>query len=133
MKKFFVTHSKNFNYQKELYDTIKTSKINREFEILYTTQFEDFQTIKDELRKVDCLICEVTYPTIEIGIEMEWARSVEIPIISIAYKGTGVSKGVRLISHKVIEYTSSEDLIINLEECVEELGMRENKMNIFNF
>lgn len=122
IKHIYVTHSKNFNYEAELYKPLKASRLNKRFSFLLSSDFENFSIARDVIRKVDCLICEVTYPTIEIGVEMEWARNLNIPIVCAAFKGTGVSKDVRMLSHKVIEYNCSEDLMLQLEIAIAELG-----------
>lgn len=128
VKNIFVTHSESFDYKKELYLPIKESKLSKDCNILYTTQFENFEVAREVIRKVDFVFCEVTFPTIEIGIEMEWARNLKIPIICAAFKGGGISQDIHLMSYKVIEYGSSEELLMKLKNAIDSYSA-EKKMN----
>jgi len=123
MKNIYVSHSKEFNYQDELYNLIRNSELNTLFNIIlpHETNTEQFNS-KDFLKN-ECyvFVIEASYPTIGSGIEAGWANAYEIPIITIYKKGFKLKGSIKSISTEVIEYSSYDDLIIKLKDVLERI------------
>lgn len=63
------------------------------------------------IKNSDLLIVELTEKGVGIGIEAGYAHAMNIPIITIAQKGSDISTTLRGISKKVAFYDNPEDLV----------------------
>ncbi|MDD2823079.1 MAG: hypothetical protein PHQ59_03265 [Candidatus Daviesbacteria bacterium] len=117
--KIYVTHSSGFDYQKELYQPLRKSKLNNLHEITLPHEFflEQFNS-KEYLKECDLVLAEVSYPSEGQKIELGWASSYKVPIICIYKKGKKISDTLKTASNVFIEYESSEDMIQKLTESL---------------
>ena len=110
--KVYISHSKNFDFQNELYKPLKDAGLPVEFIFPHEegaapyTSKELFQN-----HKVDYVLAEVSYPATDQGIELGWADIYKIPIICIYKKGTKPAGSLRVISGDIYEYDNLIDLI----------------------
>lgn len=79
----YISHSRNFDFVKELYIPIRESRLNTEH--FFLLPHEDSDTVfptKDyfESQECDMVIAEVSYPSTGQGIELGWAEMLHIPI-----------------------------------------------------
>ncbi|MFC1721559.1 hypothetical protein ACFL0Z_01450 [Patescibacteria group bacterium] len=111
--KIYISHSKDFDFQNELYQPIRTSALNTDHEI--TLPHEDSNSrhfnSKEYLPQCDLMIAEVSYPTTGTGIELGWADAFEIPIICLHKKDVKPPGSTRVVCKKFIEYDSAKELI----------------------
>ena len=87
--KIYVSHSKNFDYKKELYEVLENTNLKHEFILPHKDSDKSFNT-KDLLmdKKCDLVLAEVSYPATGQGIELGWADVYKIPIVCIYKKNS---------------------------------------------
>jgi hypothetical protein len=110
--RIYFCHSKEFDYQRNLYTPVRKSLLNMEHNIFLP--HEDLQkTIKskDIIRDCDIVFAEVSFPATGMGIEIGWADAFGVPIVCLYGKNAQVSKSLRFITNDFIEYDNSEDLV----------------------
>ena len=108
----YFCHSKDFDYQNELYTPLRQSALNAEhtFFLPHEDQLKTLKS-KDLIRTCDIVFAEVSYPATGMGIELGWADAAGVPIICCHRPGATVSGSLRFISDTFIEYTGAADLI----------------------
>jgi hypothetical protein len=125
--KIYIAHSTEFDFKKDLYQPIKSSRLNSEHEFIFLpktyTEASDFVT-RDIIKTCDLVIAEVSFPSTGLGIELGWADVFKCPIICIYKKGRKISDSLKVVTDNVIEYTDKKDLIDKVSGEVEVL---ENK------
>lgn len=115
--KIYVTHSSNFDYQNELYQPLRKSKLNNMYEITLPHEHTTDQfSSKDYMKNCNLILAEVSYPSTGQGIELGWANSHNVPILCLYRKGTTPSDSLKVIANTFIEYESSEDMVQKLTE-----------------
>ncbi len=87
--KIYFCHSREFDYQKELYDPIRESHLNTQHEIIFPHE-NNFQTIntKEVIKNCDIIFAEVSFPSTGLGIELGWADTYVIPIVCVSKVST---------------------------------------------
>ncbi len=117
----YLGHSKNFAFEKELYEPIRNSRLNNKHTIVLPHEKSDkpFNS-KEFLKNCDLMIAEVSYPATGLGIELGWADIYGIPIICIYKKNTKPSGSLKVITDKFLEYSNSEELIVKIEEIIKQ-------------
>lgn len=110
--KIYVCHSKNFDFQNELYKPLKDSGLPVEFIFSHEEGAQQYNS-KDlfQNHKVDYVLAEVSYPATGQGIELGWADAYKIPIICIYKKGAKPAGSLKVITNTIVEYENLTDLI----------------------
>jgi len=118
--KIYVSHSRNFDFQKELYEPIRKSSLNNKhtFILPHEKSDEPFNSKEYLKNQCDLLIAEVSNPETGLGIELGWADIYEVPIICIYRKGSKLSGSLKVISKSFIEYSNSAELISEIEKVI---------------
>jgi|WetSurMetagenome_2_1015567.scaffolds.fasta_scaffold720672_2 hypothetical protein len=127
MKTIYFGHSREFDYQNELYIPIRESKLNKEYNIIFPHEYsQELYDTKGLFKsaKCDLFATEVSYPSTGLGIEMAWAGLYNIPIICFYKKDAKISGSLQAVTDKFIEYKDKTDLINKLRE---ELCKRDTK------
>jgi hypothetical protein len=120
--KIYVCHSSVFDYKKELYEPIRHSELNNNYEFIFPHETNDqFINSKEIIPQCDLIISEVSYPSTGMGIELGWADKDNRQILFIHKKGLKVSKSLKTVSFDFIEYIDSGDLIGKLKLFMEKL------------
>jgi len=109
--KIYIGHSKEFDYENELYQPIRHSQLNNEHEITLAHEGATDRVTKDIIRASDVMIAEVSFPSTGLGIELAWADSLGCPIICMYCKGSTVSASLKAVSDTFIEYADANDMI----------------------
>lgn len=113
--KIYICHSKNFDFQKELYKPLKESGLPVEFIFPHEDSSESFNSRElFEKHGCDYVLGEVSYPATGQGIELGWADVFEIPILCFYKSGTKPAGSLSVITEKIIEYSDPGDLINHL-------------------
>lgn len=113
--KIYISHSRFFEFKKELYEPIRQSPLNDEHEIIFPHEFSEASFDSRELFKsCDLMIAEVSFASIGLGIELGWANSQNLPIIALHKSTTQISPSVSKVTNNIISYTDSPDLIQKL-------------------
>lgn len=117
--KIYLAHATRFDFKKELYEPLKKSSLVKKHEIEF---FFDSKTIPDSTKEMiqnsDLVLAEVSYPSLGEGIELGWADLYKKPIICFHKKGLLGSKFVTMVTEKIIEYKTADDMIEKLEEVL---------------
>lgn len=113
----YVAHSREFDFQNELYLPIRQSNLNHlhTFVLPHEKSSNPFDSKLFFQHNCDLVVAEVSFPSTGLGIELGWANIYSVPILSIYRSGSDISNSVRSISHKLVEYTDVADLINQLD------------------
>lgn len=113
--KIYVCHSKNFDYQNELYKPLKEANLPVEFIFPHEEGLNPYNS-KELFEKHGCdyVLAEVSYPATGQGIELGWADVFGIPILCFHKTGTTPAKSLNVLTNKIIEYGDSLDLVSKL-------------------
>jgi hypothetical protein len=116
--KIYLSHSRNSDYQNEIYKPLRQSELNTLYEIILPHENVETPFSSKELlsqKKVDLVIAEVSQAATGQGIELGWADANEIPIICIHKVNAKLSGSLTVICNTFIEYNDSSDLLRKLE------------------
>jgi nucleoside 2-deoxyribosyltransferase len=116
--KIYVGHSKVFDFKKNLYEPIRSSRLNSQHEIIFPHETDEFINSKDMIKNCDLMIAEVTYLATGLGIELGWAEMLGKPVLCVYKKGSKISGSPKVATNDFIEYSDSEDLIKKVEEFI---------------
>ncbi len=119
----YVSHSRSFDFKKDLYEPIRQSSLNDEhtFVLPHETSDEPFNS-KDYLQnQADLMIAEVSEPATGLGIELGWADAYKVPIVCIYRKGSKVSGSLKVVSKNFVEYSNSKELISGIERILNQM------------
>lgn len=126
--KIYIAHSSGFDFEKELYEPIRKSSLNNIAQIILPHENISNNTAqktsessrdinsaifnsKDELKSVDYVIAETTFPSTGLGIELGWANMYGVKIIAFHRKGSKISSSIKAVTNEIYEYSSAEDLV----------------------
>ena len=115
--KIFVSHSRRFDFEGELYKPLRESVLFMKHQFLFPHQTGDSVNTKQLIQnECDLVLAEVSYPSTGQGIELGWADDANKKIICIYKKGTEFSKSLKEVTDNFKEYTDTEELINILTE-----------------
>lgn len=118
--KIYIGHSRQFDFQNELYLPIRNSVLNDKFEfVLPHEKSNELFSSKDFFKGCDLMLAEISYPSLGLGIEMGWADAAGVKIICLVRKGEKISQSAASIASRVVEYVDGEDLVTQLSEILE--------------
>jgi len=109
--KIYCCHSKLFDFKKEFYEPIRSSKLNRDHEFIFPHETNEFINSKKIIKSCDLVIAEVSYPAIGEGVELGWADDAGVKIICVSNDRAKVSRSLSAISQTFITYRNADDLI----------------------
>lgn len=112
--KIYISHSRNFDYKKELYEPIKESDLVKKYDFVFP--FADTDTplgseLIEVLKECDVIVAEISHASTGQGMELAWGSIFDIPIIGIYKEGANVSNSMPLVSNKLLMYTSQQNMI----------------------
>lgn len=109
--KIYIGHSREFDFEEELYKPIRESQLNSEHEIILPHEEGKSFVTRDIIKTSEVMIAEVSYPSTGLGIELGWANSLDCPIICIYQKNKTISGSLKAVCDNFIEYTDKNDMI----------------------
>lgn len=113
--RIYVSHSRSFDFQKDLYDPLKNANLPVEF--IFPHEKSNSQTDSKELfenHECDYVLAEVSFPSTGQGIELGWANIFNIPVICFYKKDSKPSNSLKVITDKIIEYNDMKELVVKL-------------------
>jgi len=116
--KIYFGHSKGFDFKNELYKPIRGSALNREHEILFPHETDEFFNSKDRIKNCDLMIAEISYPATGLGIELGWAEMLKTPVLCVYRKGHKISGSLKVVTKDFIEYENTEDLVEKITKFI---------------
>ena len=119
--KIYIAHSRNFAFQKELYEPIQNSSLAKEhtFVLPHSESGEAFNSKKLFEKGCDLIIAEVSYPSVGLGIELGWADILKIPVVCIYKKDSEMSGSLKVITDKFLEYSNTEELVAKVGKAIQ--------------
>jgi len=121
--KIYVSHSKEPDFKKELYQPLRQSNLNDEHEIILPHETSDKPYNSKELMKTfDVVLGEVSYPATGLGIELGWADAFNIPIIALCKKDKKLKGSVRALTDRIVRYSTSDELVVRIKEELSKLS-----------
>jgi hypothetical protein len=109
--KIFVSHSSNYDYNKQLYvpflEVVENSNHNV---FLPEIDRDNIIKTKDIIMKSDLFIVECSRPSIGLGIECGWAEAFNVPIVAIYEQSFKLSGSIKFITDKIYSYCNKNEL-----------------------
>jgi len=112
----YISHSRDFDFEKELYKPIRESSINNLYSFFLPHENKNDSDNVETLKSSDLIIAEVSYPSTGQGIEIGIASTLNIPIICVYKEGIKISGSLKYMTDKFITYINSQDLISKITE-----------------
>jgi len=104
-----------YDYENELYKPIKGSDLAKEHYFFLPHEPENLDTdAVTELKHMDVLVAESSFPSTGQGIELAQAKAAGVPIVCFYKTGTKTSSSLRFVTDTVIEYADMFDLLAKL-------------------
>lgn len=118
--KIYVSHSTKFDYNRELYQPLRASELNKKHEIVLPHEGGKNINSKEVIKNSDLVLAEVSLPAMGQGIELGWADAFDRPIICLYQSDKEFSPYLKYLTEKFISYRDSLDLIQQLEKLLTE-------------
>ena len=80
----------------------------------------------EKIRKSSILIAEVSYKEIGIGVEVGYAKALDIPIIYLRKINTPISTTVKGVCNKVIVYKNIQQLETKLKNALKAINFKKS-------
>ncbi len=114
--KIYLSHSRKFDFKRELYKPIRRSKLNRKHEIILPHEHSDeWFPSQQELQNCDLMIAEASFESQSLSTELQWAVSFGVPIILAVKEGKEPSAIAKPVAKKTIVYANEKELIRKLQ------------------
>ncbi len=115
--KIYLSHSREFDFKKELYEPIKQHFVDKKYDFLFPHEnsaksFNSFEYLKHEC---ELMVAEVSYPSTGQGIELGWAHVFKVPIVCIYRQGSKPSSSLKSVTDTFIQYSNSQELVSSLK------------------
>jgi hypothetical protein len=118
----YISHSRNFDYQKELYQILQNSSLVQKHNLIFPHQnsSEPYPT-KDLIlnHKCDLVLAEVSFPATGQGIELGWADVASTPIICIYKKDHKIAGSLKVISNNFLEYSNLDSVVEDIDNLID--------------
>jgi hypothetical protein len=116
--KIYVAHATNFDYVNEIYKPIREDILLKNYEIVLPHEEENYLHDRDYYNDFDIAICEVSYPSTGLGIELGFLYDGKTKIYAFYKKGCNYSKSILAITKELIEYDNKEDFINKVKNII---------------
>lgn len=119
----YIAHAKKSEFQKELYEPIRSSSLNNEHTFVLPHEISDqsFDSKAYFKNEANLSIAEVSNSATGLGIELGWANAYELPIICVYKKDSKLSGSLKRISKYFVEYSDSNELIFGIEKILKQI------------
>ncbi len=121
--KIYITHSSNYDYKNELYIPLRSSELNKKYDIFLPHEADEFINTKEIIKNSDLVIAEVSFPATGEGIELGWANDANVKVICIYKEGTKVSGSLKVVSDTFITYSDANDMLDKLLDVLLTLNL----------
>jgi len=121
--KFYLVHSREFDYVNEFYHPIKTCPElwgSHDIILPHDKQTQGYYS-KPVIKDVDAILAEVSYPSTGMGIELGWADMMDKPILGVHRMDSRPSTSVHTVCNRLKIYGNHDELIICLIELIKSM------------
>ena len=121
--RIYIAHSTDFDYKNELYLPIRQSDLNSQHEFVLPHEFsnEPFDSKTFISGGIDLVLAEVSFASTGMGIELGWADSSGVPVTCFYKSGTTPSGSLKVVTDKIVEYSSHQELISGIENIIKNM------------
>lgn len=118
--RIYLSHSRNFDYQNELYKPLLDSAIAQSHQLVLPFMNGGGQSgdTKTVLQAVNMVVAEITHSNTGQGIELGWADMLGKPIVCFYRAGYTPSSSISMITHHLYPYKDPFDLVRQLESML---------------
>jgi len=117
--KIYCAHSSAFDYQCDWYDVLRASSLMVDHELIFPHEHPEIQRDSyPTLQSVNCVLAEVSHPSIGLGIELGWAYLLQKPLYCLYTSGSRLSPSAANISTQCAAYGSKEELIQLISQII---------------
>lgn len=117
--KIYVTHSKDFDYSRKLYEPLKASPLAAEHEFILPYEHGTPRySSKDDIRRCALMIAEISKPSTGSGIEIGWADNYTVPIAAFYEYGSDYSRSVEFVAKETVSYSGPEELLTKIADAI---------------
>lgn len=119
--KIYVSHSRNFDFDNELYKPLATSALGLIHQFIFPHKHSaEPYPAKELFEQHNCevVLAEVSLPSTGQGIELGWAHLSGVKIICVYKRGAKISDSLKSVCRKFISYTDSNDLVAELSKIL---------------
>lgn len=120
--KIYIGHSKEYDYEQELYSYIREDKELKKHEIILPHEHSrNISNTRESYKEIDCFIAEVSYKATGLGIELGFAFDDQRPIYCIYKKGIKFSNSLRILTTEFFEYETKEEMLMIIKEIIHKM------------
>jgi len=118
--RIYISHSKDYDFVKELYNPLRKSELDKNNEIVFPHEKSDEPFNSKDFLKNSCdlIIAGVSFQSIGVGIELGWADLFNVQILCIYKKSKKPGKSLKVLTNNFIEYANPEDMILKLSKFI---------------
>lgn len=109
--RIYVSHSRSFDYENELYTPIRIHFFDGTHEFILPHENGSDEDLKSLIATCDLVLAEVSFPSIGVGIELGRAEAAGIPIECICHARSVPSSSVSRLVDDIHEYDSEESML----------------------
>jgi nucleoside 2-deoxyribosyltransferase len=121
--KIYIAHSRDFDYQNELYLPLKNSDIFSEYEFILPHDGDNYKHDREFYKNVDLVIAEVSFPSTGLGIELGFLYDDNKPIYCIHKDNMKISSSINAITKNIYEYKNNEKMLIIINDIIKRYHM----------
>lgn len=120
--KVYIAHSRDMNYQEDLYSPIRSAEELPQAAIILPHENSSHSKKSREFyAQLDLVIAEVSQPATGLGIEVGWAYDSEVPIVCIYKKGHHYSSSLHAVTDQFFEYDTDAELVKLIQNIINQL------------
>lgn len=112
MKKVYIAHSRQMDYEKEIYEPIRNEESLKAYDVILPHEVkQENNQGRDFYKTLDIMIAEVSMPATGLGIELGWAYDSQVPIYCLHKKDCKPTSSIYAVTNEVYAYQNKEELI----------------------
>ncbi len=118
--RIYVSHSRQFDYEKELYTPLREWGLSSKFQFFLPHEGGASSNSKELIKNSNLVLAEVSFPSTGQGIELGWAECLNIPILCMYRTSAELQVALKFIASDFIPYTNEYDFIAKLKAFLPE-------------
>ena len=112
-----IWHSRDFDYISDLYSPLKNHVIFSENDFLLPHDGISMNS-RETLKSVDLFICEVSYPSLWLGIEIWFASMYNKRIVCFHENDINPTSSLNYVTNEIYSYSSSVELLDKIQALI---------------
>jgi hypothetical protein len=116
--KIYISHSREFDYENELYKPIRETEFFAENEIFFPHENQKKINTRKIISDSELIFAEISFASTGQGIEFGWADFLNKKIVCIHHKGTKISSSIEFLADEIFTYNQPYEVAIILEKVI---------------